>query len=92
MRTMKRTMRKTRRRMGMARRGAQTRARIERTRRRMTRKRTWKRRGKTIRPKKEALSLMRWDESFLYLSLVPFFTMKRMMFIGKSFSALSLRP
>ena len=85
MRTMKRT------RMGMARRGAQTRARTERTRRRMTRKQTWKR-GKTIRPKKEALSLMRWDESFLYLSLVPFFTMKRMMFIRKSFSALSLQP
>ena len=76
--------------MGMARRGTQTRARIEKSRRRMMRKQTWKRRRKMIRPRKEALPLMRWDQSFLYLSLVPFFTMKRMMFIGKSFSALSL--
>ena len=87
-----RTMKRTRRRMGMARRGTQTRARTEKTRRRITRNYTWKRMRKTIRPRTEALPLMRWEQSFLYLSLVPFFTMKHMMFIGKSSSALSRRP
>ena len=68
------------RRKGMARREAKTRERMatreRRTRRGKTRSRRWKRRYNTIRPRKEALPLMRWDLSFLYHFLISFSTVK----------------